>query len=94
MKDPTGLIITTEDELKKHIINHYKNVLRNRTINDDLKEHKKDKDELCEMRLNQTKLIKKTKILKVLKGLKKKKSKTQISLQTRYLTRQLQEKTL
>ena len=84
MKDPNGIIVTTEDELKKHTINHYKNVLRNRTINEHLKEHKKDKDVLCEMRLNQTKLIKtpdwtKTDILKLLKGLKKKKSKTQIS---------------
>ena len=41
MKDPNGLIVTTEDELKKHTINHYENVLRNRTIHDDLKAHKK-----------------------------------------------------
>ena len=41
MKDRNGLIVKTEDELKKHTINHYENVLRNRTIHDDLRAHKK-----------------------------------------------------
>ena len=80
MIDPeSGKLVTADNELKKHTISYYKNVLRNREIYVKLVEQKKEKEELCKLRLQETKQIK-TKdwteddILKALKDLKQKKS--------------------
>ena len=80
MNDPkSGKQVTLDSYLKKHTVSYYENVLRNREINEDLKDHKKEREELCQMRLEETKQ-KKTKdwteedLLKALKDLKMKKS--------------------
>ena len=54
MKDINGKLVTNVEEFKKHTIDHYKNVLRNRPINEDLKEHKVEKEGLCKKRLEHT----------------------------------------
>ena len=79
MKDINGKLVTNVEEFKKHTIDHYKNVLRNRPINEDLKEHKVEKEGLCKKRLEHTRTNKtpdgtKEDVIKVLKGLKNKKS--------------------
>ena len=59
MIDPqSGKLVTSENELKKHTTDYYKNVLRNREIKEDLNDHKYSKEELCYVRLEETKEIK------------------------------------
>ena len=79
MKCPSGELLTKKAELKEHTVKHYKNVLRNRPINDKLSNHKKEKEDLCKMRLQEAKLNKtadwsKDDVVAVLKCLKNKKS--------------------
>ena len=79
MKSENGEMLFTKEDIKKHTLKHYENVLRNRPIQTELKSHKKEREELCVLRLNETKLNKtpdwtKQDLLVVLKGLKKKKS--------------------
>jgi hypothetical protein len=79
MKGPDGKLLTTKSELQKNTMDHYKNVLRNRTINEELKEHQSEREMLCKLRLEQTKENKtsdwtKADLVKVLKELKNKKS--------------------
>ena len=79
MKDVNGKLVTNVEDIKKHTINHFKNVLRNRPIKEDLKEYQIEKEELCQSRLEQSKNNKtpdwtKKDLIKVLKDLKNKKS--------------------
>ena len=56
MNDPkSGKLVTVDSDLKKHTVSYYENVLRNREINEDLKDHKREREELCQMRLEETK---------------------------------------
>ena len=79
MLDPkSGKLVTNEKDLKKHTVDYYTNVLRNREIKEDLKEHKQSKEELCTLRLEETIHIKTpdwtdTDLIAALKGLKNKK---------------------
>ena len=75
----SGELLTKKDELDKHSVNHHKNMLQNRTIKKELEDHMVEKDELCKLRLDETKLIKipdwtTKELMKVLKELKKNKS--------------------
>ena len=75
MKDFNGKLIININEIKKNTINHYKNVLRNRPIKEDLEKHQIEKEDLCKLRLEISKKIfipdgSKKDILEVLKGLK------------------------
>ena len=80
MIDPkSGKLVTADNDLKKHTVSYYRNVLRNREIGADLEEHKKEKEELCllileETKLNKTKDWTEENLLRALKDLKKKKS--------------------
>ena len=56
MNDPkSGKLVTVNCDLNKHTVSYYENILRNREINEDLKDHKKEREELCQMRLEETK---------------------------------------
>ena len=55
MCDSNGNIITSSDNLKKHTIEHYKKVLENRLIKKELEQMRKDKEELCEKRIEEAK---------------------------------------
>ena len=73
-EDINRKLVTKVEEFKKHTIDHYKNVLRNRPINEDLKEHNVEKEDLCKKRLEHTRTNKtpdwtKEDVIKVLKGL-------------------------
>ena len=79
MKGSNGSFLTNKDDLKKATVEHYKNVLRNREIHKDLKEHKIERERLCNLRLNKTTKVKtlawtREDLVVVLKGLKNKKS--------------------
>ena len=79
MKGSDGSLLTNKGDLKKATAEHYKNVLRNREVHTDLKEHKNERDKLCIIRLDKTKKVKtplwtKEELLIVLKGFKNKKS--------------------
>ena len=79
MKDPNGNLITGENNLNKHTIDHYKNVLRNREMNPDMIQMQKDKEELCEKRIHEAQTNKSepwtaANLEEVLKYLKKDKS--------------------
>ena len=51
MLDPNGNLITSAKNLEKHTLNHYKNVLSNRTIKPELKTLQTNKDDLCKERI-------------------------------------------
>ena len=79
MKGADGSLLTSKDDLKKETVKHYSNVLRNREIKTNLGDHKKERDKLCALRLDQAKKVKtppwtEEDLLVVLKGLKNKKS--------------------
>jgi len=79
MCDKSGNRITSSSELKKHTMNHYKEVLSNRPMKPEHKQIKEDKEELCYMRIEEAKKNKSepwsmVDLEKVLKYLKKKKS--------------------
>ena len=79
MIDKNGKLITDGDEIKKATLDHYKNVLANRNLIPDLKEHQLEREKLCEERI---KVARKkitpnwshTDVQSVVKNLKKKKS--------------------
>ena len=52
MLDKTGNLVTSSSGLEILAIDHYKKVLENREINDDLKHIQKDKEELYEHRID------------------------------------------
>ena len=79
MKDKCGKLLTKKEDLQNHTMKHYENVLRNRPIKEGLSKHKRAREELCKLRLKQTKENKtpdwsKTQLKVVLKELKKDKS--------------------
>ena len=79
MKGADGSLLTSKDDLKKETVDHYSNVLKNREIKTNLKDHKKERDKLCSLRLDEAKEVKtppwtEEDLLVVLKGLKNKKS--------------------
>ena len=79
MLDPSGNLITSDKNLEKHTLNHYKNVLRNRTMKSDLKNLQSNKEALCEERMklatnNKSEPWTKEDLIAVLKYLKKGKS--------------------
>ena len=79
MKGADGNLLTSKGDLKKATVDHFSNVLRNREIRKDLKEHKQERDDLCATRLktakhNKTPAWTEEDLLIVLKGLKNKKS--------------------
>ena len=79
MCDSSGNKLTSSGDLKEHILNHYKKVLSNRPINKKHEELQKDKEDLCNKRIEEAKLNKSDPwkmedLEKVLKYLKKKKS--------------------
>ena len=78
MKINDGTHLTGYEEIKEATLDHYKHVLRNRSINDGLEDHKQNKDNLCKTRLEITNLNKtpnwtRAELEVVLKGLKNKK---------------------
>ena len=80
MKDPCGNIITGAESLKKHTMNHYESVLKNREMDPSLESMRKEKEELCNKRIELAKLNKSEpwkmyELEVVLKYLKKEKSK-------------------
>ena len=80
MKDPCGNIITGAENLKKHTMNHYESVLKNREIEPGLESMRKEKEELCKKRIelakfNKSEPWKMDELEVVLKYLKKEKSK-------------------
>ena len=58
MIDAKGNLITSETNLKEHTINHYKSVLSNRPINDNLIHLKDEKEELFRRRVDLAKINK------------------------------------
>ena len=52
MLDKTGNLVTSSSGLEILAIDHYKKVLENREMNDDLKHIQKDKEELFEHRID------------------------------------------
>ena len=58
MIDQKGNLITSEANLKTHSINHYKSVLSNRPMSDNLNKLKEDKEDLFKRRLELEKEIK------------------------------------
>ena len=79
MKDSEGKLMTSKNDIQKETMEYYSYVLRNRNIKEGLENHKNEKEDLCEIRLEYTKSIKsppwlRTDIIKAMKGLKAKKS--------------------
>ena len=56
MKNSEGELITDEGQILEETVKYYKNVLKNRDINDDLENHKKDREELAKKRMETAKL--------------------------------------
>ena len=78
MMDKTGNLVTNQNEILELSMKHYKNVLRNRPIKDDLKEHEKERETLGIVRMNEASKNKTPDwdledLEEVLKGLKNKK---------------------
>ena len=79
IKDDNGNLLTGKNEILNHTMNHFKKVLANRQINDDLTEHKQEREELAELRMKECKQNKTPdwtleELEVVLKGLKNNKS--------------------
>ena len=49
MKDDHGNLITGKTDILNHTMNHFKKVLTNRPINDNLKEHQNDREKLAKL---------------------------------------------
>ena len=78
MLNKHGELATTKDEIKNATIDHYISVLKNRPIKDGLEEHRKQREELCNLRIQKAKKNKTPKweecdVKFVIKSLKKKK---------------------
>ena len=78
MKCSDGRLITLKRDIQKETMNYYSHVLRNRDIKTGLEDHKKEKEELCALRLEYTKSVKtppwtKKQIVRAMKGLKARK---------------------
>ena len=56
--DINGTLVTSVENIKKIHVAHFQKVLENRTIKSGLEEHKKTREELCEMRIKKAKLNK------------------------------------
>ena len=53
MKDASGNLVTKQKKILELILQHYKNVLMNRPIKDDLKKHKKEREQLAILRMDE-----------------------------------------
>ena len=56
MKNSKGELITDEGTILEETVKYYKNVLKNKDINDDLENHKKYREELAKKRMETAKL--------------------------------------
>ena len=57
MLNKHGELATTKDEIKNATIDHYISVLKNRPIKDGLEEHRKQREELCNLRIEKARDI-------------------------------------
>ena len=78
MLNKHGELATTKDQMKNATIDHYKNVLKYRPIKDGLEENRKQREELCNLRIQKAKKNKTPKweesdVKFVIKSLKRKK---------------------
>ena len=53
MKDDSGNLITSQKEILELTLKHYKNVLRNRPIKNNLEDHQKEREELANHRMEE-----------------------------------------
>ena len=79
MKNKEGKLLTKKTDIKKHTMDYYKNVLRNRDIKPGLEKYKTEREMLCHETLEHTKTVKtppwtKSQICRAMKGLKSRKS--------------------
>ena len=79
MMDNEGNIVTSEEAIKKVTVDHFKKVLENRPMKDGLKKYQAEREELCYLRVSESRKNKTPKwdiedVKYVIKHLKKKKS--------------------
>ena len=53
MKDEFGNLVTNQKEILELSLQHHKNVLKNRSIKDDLKKHEKEREQLAVLRMEE-----------------------------------------
>ena len=80
MENKEGKLLTDKEDIRNEAVNHYKNVFRDREIVPEFREYRKEREELCRKRLEETKQNKSKEwshedVMHVLKGLKIGKSK-------------------
>lgn len=85
MRDSSGKLITIQKDIQTETMNYYTKVLRNRDIKEGLENHKKEREDLCKLRLEFTKTVKTPPwstldICKALKALKSRKSRDPTNL--------------
>ena len=51
MLNKEGKLVTSNEDIKKTAMEHFKDVLKNRPINPDLEEYKENREQLCEQRI-------------------------------------------
>ena len=83
--DTHGNLATTKEEIQNATVNHYKDVLRNRPILPNLEEHKVQREELCNMRIDKARKNKTPRwteddVTIVIKGLKRKNLETHMDI--------------
>ena len=98
MKDETGNLITNQDKILELTLSHYKNVLRNRPINNELKEYQEEREKLATLRMkeasnNKTPDWTLTELEDVLKGLKKDKCRDPFGYINKYSSQMCAEMT-
>ena len=79
IEDKNGKLLTTETEIDEETVKHYTKVLENRQMKPNLEQYKKEREELCEIRIKEAKKNvtpdwKIENVKCVIKELKKKKS--------------------